>query len=116
MHLEGNAAKWWQTYKQQHMHITWLSFCLVVEREFGNDDYRTSLTELIALKQIGTMEDYTTQFQALKFDITMHSCHYDDQFFTSHYISGEIRAVVEPQMPTIVNRASTITKNPTTNG
>lgn len=84
MHLEGNAAKWWQTYKQQHNKITWLSFCLAFEQEFGADDYRTTLTELIALKQTGTVEDYTTQFQALQFDITMHSCYYDDLF--SHHI------------------------------
>jgi len=43
----------------------------------------------------------------------MHSCHYDDLFFTSHYINGlkdEIRAVVEPQMPTTVKKAATIAK------
>jgi len=99
MHLEGNASKWWQAYKQQHTKITWLSFCLAIEQEFGADDYRIALTDLITLKQTGTIEEYTTQFQALQFDITMHSCHYDDLFFTSHYISGlkdEIKAVVEP--------------------
>jgi len=99
MHLEGNASKWWQAYKQQHTKITWLSFCLAIEQEFGADDYRIALTDLITLKRTGNLGEYTTQFQALQFDITMHSCHYDDLFFTSHYISGlkdEIKAVVEP--------------------
>jgi hypothetical protein len=43
----------------------------------------------------------------------MHSCHYDDLFFTSHYVSGlkeEIRATVEPQMLPIVKRAVVIAK------
>ena len=43
----------------------------------------------------------------------MHSCHYDDLSFTSHYVSGlkdEIRAVVEPQVPTTVHRAAIIAR------
>lgn len=43
----------------------------------------------------------------------MHCYQYDDLFFASHYISGlkdEIRAVVEPQMPPTVKKASTIAK------
>jgi hypothetical protein len=99
MHLEGNASKWWQAYKQRHTKITLDSFYLAIEQEFGVDDYRSALTDLIALKQTSFVEEYTTQFQALQFNITMHSCQYDDLFFTSHYVSGlkeEIRGVVEP--------------------
>ena len=113
MHLEGNAAKWYQAYKQTHTKISWVTFCLVVEQQFGANDYRNALTELIDLKQSGTVEDYTTKFEQLQFDITMHSCHYDDLFFTSHYVSGlkdEIRAVVEPQVPTTVHRAALIAR------
>lgn len=86
---------------------------MAIEQEFGYDDYRIALTDLITLKRTGTIGEYTTQFQALQFDIIMHNCHYDDLFFTSHYISGlkdEIRAVVEPYMPTTVNRASIIAR------
>jgi hypothetical protein len=113
MHLEGNAAKWWQAYKQHNPKITWISFCLAIEQEFGADDNRSALANLIALKQTGTVDEYTTQFQALQFDITMHSSHYDDWFFTSHYVSGlkeEVRAVVEPQVPTTVKRAVVIAR------
>jgi len=84
-----------------------------MEQQFGADDYRNALTELIDLRQSGTVEDYTTKFEQLQFDITMHSCHYDDLFFTSHYVSGlkdEIRAVVEPQVPTTVHRAALIAR------
>jgi hypothetical protein len=35
MHLQGNAAKWWQAYKQTHKKITWTEFCEVVHTEFG---------------------------------------------------------------------------------
>lgn len=59
------------------------------------------------------MEEYTTAFQALQYDITMHNCHYDDIFFAETYVSGlkdEIRAVVEPHVPVTVNRAVVIAK------
>lgn len=110
MHLEGNASKWFQAYKQTHENISWLHFCIAVKQKFGADDYRTTLTDLIDLKQTGTVEDYTAKFQALQFDVIIHCCHCDDLFFASHYVSGlkdDIRAVVEPQVPTTVDRAAT---------
>jgi hypothetical protein len=82
MHLEGNPAKRWQAYKQHNKKITWISFCLAIEQEFGADDYRTALNDMIALKQTSTVEEYTTEFQKLQFNITMHNCPYDDLFFT----------------------------------
>jgi hypothetical protein len=88
LHFEGNAAKWWQAYKQNHTFGFWTAFCAVLEEKFGADDFRAAMTELLALKQTGSMEDYTAVFQGLRFDITMHNCHYDDMFFTTHYISG----------------------------
>ena len=60
MHMQGNAAKWWQAYKQQHTKITWLSFCLAIEQEFGADDYRIALTDLITLKRTSNLGEYTT--------------------------------------------------------
>jgi hypothetical protein len=71
------------------------------------------MNELLDLKQVGTVEDYTTKFQATQFSITMHNNSYDDMFFTSQYNRGlkeEIRATVEPQMPTTVQKAATIAK------
>lgn len=43
----------------------------------------------------------------------MHNPYYDDQFFAHKYIMGlkeELRAIVEPQMPTTVLKASIIAK------
>ena len=85
----------------------------MVEEEFGLDDLRSAMNDLLELKQTGTVEEYTTQFQALQFDITLHNPHYDDMFFTTHYISGlkdDIRAIVQPHMPTTVDKAALIAK------
>jgi len=59
------------------------------------------------------MEDYTAAYQGFRFDITMHNYHYDDMFFTTHYIIGlkdDMRAIVEPHMPSTVDKASLIAK------
>jgi len=113
LHFEGNAAKWYQAYKQNHTFKNWDHFCSVVEEEFGSDDFRTAMNALLDLKQTGTVEDYTSQFQALQYDVTMHNSHYDEMFFTPQYIRGlkeEIRTTVEPQMPQTVQKASTIAR------
>jgi len=71
------------------------------------------MNALLDLKQTGTVEDYTTQFQSLQYHVTMHNSSYDELFFTPQYIRGlkeEIRAAVEPQMPTTVQKASTIAR------
>jgi hypothetical protein len=72
MHLEGNASKWWQAFKQAHAIPTWNNFCALIQEKFGADDYRNAINELLALRQTEIIEEYTTAFQALQYDITMH--------------------------------------------
>lgn len=111
LHFKENAAKWCQAYKQNHTVASWKALCSVVESKFGLDDYRTAMNELLALKQTGSLEDYTITFQSLQYDINMHNPNYDDMFFTPQYISGlkdEIRSSVEPRTPTTVDKAALI--------
>ncbi|WVZ49036.1 hypothetical protein U9M48_000418 [Paspalum notatum var. saurae] len=113
MHFEGNAAKWLQAYKQSHKLNSWSSFGADVKEKFGADDYRTVVTDLLALRQTGTVQEYTALFESLQFDIRMHNSQYDDLFFVSQYISGlndDIRGTVESQVPPTVDRAAVIAK------
>lgn len=113
LHFEGNAAKWFLAYKQNHTFRNWTAFCSVVEEEFGADDFRSAMNDLQELKQTRTVEEYTSLFQALQFDITMHNPHYDDMFFTPKYVMGlkeEIRGTVEAQLPATVQKASIIAR------
>jgi len=87
LHFEGNAAKWYQAYKQNHTFWNWDHFCAVVE-EFGANDFRTTMNDLLDLKQTRKVAEYTTQFQALQFVVTMHNPNYDDMF--SHLITSEV--------------------------
>ena len=60
MHLQGNAAMWWQAYKQTHRKISWKDFCSTVQSKFGSDDYKSAVQEMLNLKQTETVEEYTT--------------------------------------------------------
>lgn len=62
MHLEGNAAKWFEAYRLSHPTITWKTLCADIQAQFGSDDYRSAITELIALRHTSTVEEYITQF------------------------------------------------------
>lgn len=113
LHFEGNAAKWYQAYKQNHTFKNWNHLCEVVEEEFGSDDFRNAMNTLLELKQTGTVEEYTSEFQSLQYDITMHSPSYDDRFFTHKYIMGlkeDIRGTVEAHLPPTVKQAATIAR------
>jgi hypothetical protein len=84
-----------------------------VHEEFGSDDYRSVVNEMLSLKQTNTVEEYTTQFQALQFEVSMHSTNVDELFFATTYVNGlrnDIRAVVEPHTPTTVKKAATIAR------
>jgi len=72
--LQDNAAKWWQTYKLSNPSVSWQQFTVDIYEVFGTDDYRSAINELLDLKQTATVEDYTTQFKSLQYEVSMHSC------------------------------------------
>jgi len=65
MHLQDNAAKWWQTYKLHHQNVTWTTFLAELQATFGPDDHWHALNELMDLKQTNTVEEYTTHVKSL---------------------------------------------------
>ena len=56
LHFERNAAKWYQAYRQNHTFKNWDHFYLVVEEEFGSDDFRTTMNALLDLEQTGPLK------------------------------------------------------------
>jgi hypothetical protein len=45
---------------------------VAVEAEFGSDDQRRSMKTLLALKQMGTFEEYQKEFQSLVYVSGIH--------------------------------------------
>jgi len=59
------------------------------------------------------VEEYTSEFEAIQFQVSMHNPGYDELFFASHFVKGlkeEVRASVHSQAPETVNRASFLAK------
>jgi hypothetical protein len=113
VHLKEKAGRWYQAFKQKKTFRSWTHFCREVEQEFGSDDFRSAMHDLLNLRHTTTVEDYTTKFQTLQYGITMHQADYDDMFFTQQYVKGlknDVKGMVEAQMPTTVLKASTLAK------
>jgi hypothetical protein len=99
MHLEDNAAKWWQVYKITNPKVSWKQLSFDVQQQFGSDDHRSAINDLLDLRQTSTVEEYTTKFKSLQYDVSMHGSNYDAMFFATQYVRGlrdDVRAMVEP--------------------
>jgi hypothetical protein len=108
MHLEGNAAHWFQAYKLKHVVQGWPNFITAVEAKFGVHDHRQFMSELLSLKQTGTVDEYCSKFQELVYKISSHNPYYDDTFLVSQFLKGlkaEIRLPVASQIPETLDRA-----------
>ena len=98
MNFDKNAAKWLQVYKARYGLGTWESFISAVETQFRYCDYRDALSQLLELKQTGTVEDFVTEFESLQYQICMHNHGYDEEFFVSQFLKGlkhDISAAVQ---------------------
>jgi hypothetical protein len=61
------------------------------------------------VKQEGLVKDYTQEFQAIQFQVSMFNARFDELFFTSHFINGlkeVIKLVVQPQLPDSVDKVA----------
>jgi hypothetical protein len=80
---------------------------------FGAYDYRKAVQNMLSLRQEGSVDKYTKQFEAIQFQVSMFNAGFDDMFFTSHYVNGlrdDIRNLVQPQLPDSVDRASLLAR------
>jgi hypothetical protein len=113
LHMEENMAKWLQVYKMKRGLGDWATFVEAVENKFGVYDYRTAVQDLLGMKHVGMVEDYTKEFEALQFQVSIFNPGFDDLFFTSQFVSGlkeEIRGVVQAQPPDSVDKVSMLAK------
>lgn len=65
-----------------------------MEQKFGASDYRDAIGELLELSQTRSVEEYTTTFENLQFEICMHNNGFGEMFFVSqvckHWCRGAI--------------------------
>ena len=113
LNMDENAAKWLQVYKLKHGLGTWSEFISAVEDQFGSYTYRDNMSDLIALEQEGSLDDYITAFTNLQYQVAMHNTGLDEIFFVTQFIKGlrsELRAGVQVQVPKTVKKAIMLAK------
>ena len=65
LHMDDKAAKWLKVYKLKNGLGDWSTFMTAVENKFGDNDYRESLTLLLELQQVNTLDQYISSFEAV---------------------------------------------------
>lgn len=57
LHLHGNTAHWFQSYKLTEYCKTWENFCMTVTQEFEVNMHHTCMSDLLVLWQQGTVQE-----------------------------------------------------------
>jgi len=113
LHMDDKAAKWLKVYKLKNGLGDWSTFMTAVENKFGDNDYRESLTLLLELQQVNTLDQYISSFEDLQYQVTMHNSELGELFFTTQFLKGlkpEIGSVVQAQVPDTMTRAILLAK------
>ena len=63
LHMDDNAAKWVQVYKQEHGLDSWSVFIEAVEQKFEAVDYRDALSVMFDLHQTAKVDEYISAFE-----------------------------------------------------
>ena len=63
LHMDDNAAKWVQVYKQEHGLDSWSVFIEAIEQKFGAVDYRDALSTMFDLHQTAIADEYISAFE-----------------------------------------------------
>jgi hypothetical protein len=87
MNKDENAAEWLQMYKKFGV-SDWGTFMEVVKKKFWDNDYRTTLTQLLKLQQNDFLDTYILSFEDLQYQVTMHNSELVDLFFITQFITG----------------------------
>jgi hypothetical protein len=63
--MEGKAFIWFQELKNSHGFTNWPEFTKALQVRFGRGSYDDPMETLLKLKQVGSVEDYKSQFENL---------------------------------------------------
>lgn len=113
LHMEENAARWFQMFSLQHGLTSWDEFAQAVLQKFGAEEYSQAMQKLLELQQKGSVEDYARDFEIVRFATTIHNKQLDETMFVAHFIKGlkpELQGHVQSHLPVTVDRAALLAK------
>ena len=88
LNFVGDAALWLKTLQAKHQIVLWQDLALPVEAYWGKNKFNLCMRQILALKQVDTVEVYTVKFKHLQHQILMHDPSTSEVFFVERYVAG----------------------------
>ncbi|KAK2965721.1 hypothetical protein RJ640_022248 [Escallonia rubra] len=98
VHFEAQSEYWFGIYIKARGRVLWLVFIRDLTARFAKLFKESVIGEFHKLRQVGTVEQYYNDFEALRSIMVNEGCRFDDNYFIHSFISGlrdEIRLEVE---------------------
>lgn len=105
LHLQGNAAHWYQACKHTDACADWPRFRTAILQEFDVNIHRNCMRELLLLKHEDTVQQYRTVFNQLVYQVRLYDAAISETMLVTQFLLGlkeEIRSAVEIQLPQTV--------------
>ncbi|KAK1648872.1 hypothetical protein QYE76_066677 [Lolium multiflorum] len=113
LHMTGDAAHWFHSYKLDHDWPSWLQFRQAVLQEFDVNVHREKMRELMVMKQRGSVEEYKREFYQLVYQLKLYEPAVSETMLVTRFVLGlkeELKAAVEIQLPNTVSEADAYAK------
>lgn len=111
LNMIGDAAHWYQAWKQERGWPTWEQLREAVLNEFEINIKRAKMEELLLLTQTGTVSEYRSKFLQLVYHIRLYDPATSGLFLVSRFVMGlkdELRCFVAAQEPETVHQAARV--------
>jgi hypothetical protein len=111
LHMSGNAAQWYQSFKLVEEICDWSQFRYAVALEFESTAQHEKVQALQTLRQTGSVADYKSQFDSLVYQVHVFDPSVGGMMLLYRFILGlkeEIRSVLLVQLPDTVQQAAAI--------
>jgi hypothetical protein len=102
MHLDGLAARWFQSAERRLRQVDWGEFCSVLHEQFGRDQHEALIRQLFHIRQTSSVAIYVDQFSALVDQLTAYESESNPLYYATHFVDGlreGIRSMVMIQRP-----------------
>ncbi|KAK2992562.1 hypothetical protein RJ640_022755 [Escallonia rubra] len=97
-HFEGQAEHWFGTYIKAKGRVQWKEFVNDVNSRFARLFKESVIGEFHKLKQLGTVEQYYNEFEAIRSVLVNEECKFEEDYYVQSFVSGlrdEIRLEIE---------------------
>jgi hypothetical protein len=84
LNFVGNAALWLRTIQSKQYIIHWEDLYKSVESYWGKNKFNLFRRQILTIRQVGTVAEYTEKFNHLKHQILLHDPSTSEVFFAEY--------------------------------